>query len=233
MTKGFIKLQRTSELMNTDPNAFLILSTVARLQGRDGTPARITPRLFPTMTRKQYREAISRLEKGPSNVPLGAFKGHTKFTEGVLLTRDVYDINETGATKGPSKPETGATEQEVDLKNKEKRPGRFVPPSVPEVLAYFTDEKSFPSQAEAENFVEFYESKGWKVGKNSMVKWKAAASRWIKGKESPEPSKPRNFWHFDDEHLVKLAQQHGLNTAGLSRQDLILDLQRNRVEVPA
>lgn len=32
---------------------------------------------------------------------------------------------------------------------------------------------------EAEKFFNYYESNGWKVGKNSMKNWKAAANNWI------------------------------------------------------
>ena len=35
------------------------------------------------------------------------------------------------------------------------------------------------AKIEAEKFVNYYESNGWKVGKNSMKNWKAAANNWI------------------------------------------------------
>lgn len=35
---------------------------------------------------------------------------------------------------------------------------------------------------EAESFVDFYASKGWKVGKAPMKDWRAAARRWIRDK---------------------------------------------------
>ena len=34
--------------------------------------------------------------------------------------------------------------------------------------------------SEAINFFEYYESNGWKVGRNAMKKWKLAANRWIR-----------------------------------------------------
>ena len=34
--------------------------------------------------------------------------------------------------------------------------------------------------SEAINFYEYYESNGWKVGRNAMKKWKLAANRWIR-----------------------------------------------------
>lgn len=57
------------------------------------------------------------------------------------------------------------------------RQKRFVPPSVEEVRGY-CDEKGYTFDPEA--FVAFYESKGWKVGRNPMKSWKAACLTWQK-----------------------------------------------------
>ncbi len=51
----------------------------------------------------------------------------------------------------------------------------FVKPTVEEVLAYCRERKSTVS---AQAFVDFYESKGWMVGKNHMKDWKAAVRTW-------------------------------------------------------
>ena len=54
---------------------------------------------------------------------------------------------------------------------------RFKPPSVKEVEQYCFD-KEYSIDAEA--FIGFYESNGWKVGKNPMKNWKAALTTWQK-----------------------------------------------------
>ena len=56
-----------------------------------------------------------------------------------------------------------------------KTPRRFVKPSVEEVQAY-CDERD--NGVDARSFVDFYESKGWMVGKNPMKDWKAAVRTW-------------------------------------------------------
>lgn len=61
--------------------------------------------------------------------------------------------------------------------NQTKRGGRFAPPSVEEVRAYCA-EKGYTFDPEA--FVAFYESKGWKVGRNPMRSWRAACTTWQK-----------------------------------------------------
>lgn len=54
---------------------------------------------------------------------------------------------------------------------------RFTPPTATEVREYAA-EKGYHLDAEA--FVDFYESKGWKVGNQSMKDWKAAVRNWIR-----------------------------------------------------
>lgn len=50
-------------------------------------------------------------------------------------------------------------------------------PNLEALKAYFK-EKGQPN--EAEKFWDFYESKGWKVGKNPMKAWKSAVNNWIR-----------------------------------------------------
>jgi len=56
-----------------------------------------------------------------------------------------------------------------------KQPKRFKPPSVDEVRAYCRERKNM---VDAEKFIDYYTSNGWKVGKNSMKDWKAAVRTW-------------------------------------------------------
>ena len=64
---------------------------------------------------------------------------------------------------------------------------RFSPPSVQEIEEYCT-EKGF--LLDAERFVDYYASIGWRVGKNPMKDWRAAVRTWVK-KDSPKPE-PEN-----------------------------------------
>lgn len=54
-------------------------------------------------------------------------------------------------------------------------PRRFTPPSVDEVAEYC---RQRGNQVDPVAFVNFYESKGWMVGKTKMKKWKAAVVTW-------------------------------------------------------
>lgn len=52
---------------------------------------------------------------------------------------------------------------------------RFTPPTADEVSAY-SDEIS--AGVDGQQFVDFYKSKGWMIGKNKMKDWKAAVRTW-------------------------------------------------------
>jgi len=52
---------------------------------------------------------------------------------------------------------------------------RFSPPSISQVSEYCDQRKN---QVDAERFVDFYQGKGWLVGKSKMVDWKAAVRTW-------------------------------------------------------
>ena len=51
----------------------------------------------------------------------------------------------------------------------------FNKPTILEVKEYCIERKN---NIEAESFIDFYESKGWMIGKNKMKDWKAAVRTW-------------------------------------------------------
>lgn len=73
-----------------------------------------------------------------------------------------------------------------------KQPKRFKPPSVDEVRAYCRERKNM---VDAEKFIDYYTSNGWKVGKNSMKDWKAAVRTWERnGYSNTAPAKEDVNW---------------------------------------
>lgn len=83
-----------------------------------------------------------------------------------------------GSENRPSIPYHSIPNQPIP-DQKVKR-SRFTPPSVGEVRAYCA-EKGYTF--DPESFVAFYESKGWKVGRNPMKSWQAACTTWQKRQE--------------------------------------------------
>lgn len=68
---------------------------------------------------------------------------------------------------------------------KKRRAKKFVKPKIPEVAEYaegFIKSRNLRLTGEtfrAERFVSWYDSNGWKVGKNPMKDWKGAVRTWI------------------------------------------------------
>lgn len=63
----------------------------------------------------------------------------------------------------------------VKKEQREKKSKRFTPPTIEEVATYCQERNN---AVDAEQFVSYYNSVGWKVGKNSMKDWKAAVITW-------------------------------------------------------
>lgn len=61
-------------------------------------------------------------------------------------------------------------------KAKDKPLSNFTKPTANEVLIY--GETLNPVFTQSDDFVDFYESKGWLIGKNKMKDWKAAVRTW-------------------------------------------------------
>ena len=66
-------------------------------------------------------------------------------------------------------------EKEIEIEKESIR--RFTPPSVDEVTAYCEERGN---RVDPQEFVDFYEAKGWMIGKNKMKDWKASVRTWEK-----------------------------------------------------
>lgn len=92
--------------------------------------------------------------------------------------------------------------ENVNVKDKEKeiKRKRFTPPTTQEVEEYCL-EKGYT--VDADRFIDFYESKGWMIGKNQMKDWKAAVRNWNRGQrqglttESKAPDSRNRFNNFE------------------------------------
>lgn len=61
---------------------------------------------------------------------------------------------------------------------------KFAPPTTEEVKQYALDNGI---NIDAQRFVDFYQSKGWMIGKNKMEDWQAAVRTW---RENPKQKQP-------------------------------------------
>ena len=89
-------------------------------------------------------------------------------------------------------------EIDIDLDNKDKeelkinspkKTTKFIKPTLEEVKNYC---KERSNRINAEQFIDYYEANGWKVGKNSMKDWKAAIRTWERRDNSTTNKPTRN-----------------------------------------
>lgn len=74
-------------------------------------------------------------------------------------------------------------QQTTSNNNVKKERNIFKRPSIQEINDYCLEKNL---QLDAQSFIDYYDSNGWKVGKNNMKDWKATARRWAKPKEQIE-----------------------------------------------
>jgi DNA-binding transcriptional regulator YhcF (GntR family) len=85
-------------------------------------------------------------------------------------------------TKEPSREHIGETSEKK----------RFKKPSVADVLAYGSS--LTPKFLKAQQFLDYYESKGWVVGKSPMKCWKSAVRTWqARDKQTTRPQTSDQF----------------------------------------
>lgn len=93
-------------------------------------------------------------------------------------------------------------------------PKRFTPPTVDEVRAYCSERGN---KVDGQTFVDFYSSKGWKVGNQPMKDWQAAVRTWEK-REGKQGGKPAKRTH---NHLTRNYTDAEINAIG---RDLLEDV---------
>ena len=88
--------------------------------------------------------------------------------------------------KSPHTPlkEKEARKEEPLYAGARTREARFVKPTVEEIAAYC---RSRNNGLDADQIWDFYESKGWLIGKNKMKDWRAAVRTWERRRKD-EPS---------------------------------------------
>lgn len=68
-------------------------------------------------------------------------------------------------------------EEDIKTLSNKSTVKKFSKPDLEEVKKYCAERKN---KVDAENFINFYDAKGWLIGKNKMKDWKAAVRTWEK-----------------------------------------------------
>ena len=130
-------------------------------------------------------------------------KTTNKFSIVTVENWDKYQAREDVDDQQPTSNRPTTDQQPTTSKKERKKEGKnniFIPPTVDEVRAYCKERKN---NINAEEFCDFYSSKGWMVGKNKMKDWKASVRTWERNNKSepkgrsgayiPEPPKYKQF----------------------------------------
>ena len=112
----------------------------------------------------RFKETVYLEEK--TMLALDDNKAYTERIQDVSTLDTQYSIGKDSIAK--SSIEKKVAEAPLSCK-------RFVKPTLEEVREYCLSRKN---NIDAQQFIDFYESKGWKVGNQSMKDWKACVRTW-------------------------------------------------------
>lgn len=144
---------------------------------------------------------LSAAERGSSAAERGSANNNNNNNDNNNNNNNENNIGVTGAQSAPTRA----------------RSTRFTPPTPDEVRAY-CEEHGYG--IDAEKFVAYYESNGWRVGRNPMKDWRAAVRTWTRndngyqrgGGTDGNGSKPAadddaDLWAGMSEEDIKLVEQ--------------------------
>lgn len=99
----------------------------------------------------------------------------------------IFANGKNGNTETKTKTKTNTNTQLSNDSKGDIRAKRFTPPTLAEVQSYVAERHS---PVDPQEFIDFYESKGWMVGKTPMKNWKAAcrnAEKWERWAKTADP----------------------------------------------
>ncbi len=174
-------------------------------------------RMFFTMARPQIDANIQKHENGCKGAKFGHLGGRPRKNPEETPTKP-----QTNPTPTPNEnvndnvneniisPKGDNHQIDVEEYIEEQKNKRFVKPTIDEIELYCQEKNK---HVDADRFWNFYESKGWKVGKSPMKDWRAAISNWAKENTPPQTNYiPRR----NDEEIKRLA-----SSAELTKQRLL------------
>ena len=132
-----------------------------------------------------------------------SIKGSSKFSVVTIVKYEQYQSRDgVGSSEGAAKEQQrsskgAAKEQQRSIRETKEQGNKgtkeqtrerkgFVAPDL-ETVKKQCETKGYPME-EAEAFFLFYDSKGWMVGKNKMVRWPSALAGWMKRSLAPRNS---------------------------------------------
>lgn len=178
-----MQLLAKSGLIKILENGAIYLSRIAELVGKDTSEAirkrktREKQRLRLQLNQESgtmSQENGTMSQECPTNVP-------PEIRDIEIRDIEIRDIDDVSAETSPTPPR--------------KSSKKFQKPTIEEIAEYCRERKN---NVNPERFYDFYEAKGWFVGKNKMKDWKAAVRTWENRdseskKAEPQPQQKYQF----------------------------------------
>jgi len=117
-------------------------------------------------------------------------KSTSQFTIVTILKYDCYQDENDNTNKPLTNNQQATNKQLTTNKNEKKERMLFIVPSLQEVSDYCQERNN---NVDSQKFFDFYESKGWMVGKNKMKDWKAAVRTWEDKSKSNQVEEPKEL----------------------------------------
>lgn len=180
--KAIYDLQSDPDKEVDDPSIKYVFEIIKETMLRDGVKYEAT--------REKRKEAIkARWNKSDTN----------EYKSIQMNTNEYKTIQNHHVSVSESVSDSVSVSDKDNLKEKNiKKEKRFSPPSLEDVKAYCRERNN---SVDPDTFIDFYTSKGWKVGNQPMKDWKAAVRTWERnrGTKTPEkkPDKIHNFAERD------------------------------------
>ena len=130
------------------------------------------------------------------------FDGRKRYVESTIQFK--ADLNESSMQDGTKVQHTNNNEYINNNSLYKKGSSRFQKPTIEEIRQYCLG-KGY--NVDAEQFFNFYESKGWVVGKSPMKNWRAAVSTWNKREKEIPRRKRESRKESAFEHNLKVMDQ--------------------------
>ena len=135
-------------------------------------------------------------------VKMVRFDGRKRYVESAIQFK--ADLNNSSMQDGTKVQHTNKNEYINNNSLYKKGSSRFQKPTIEDIRQYCL-EKGY--NVDAEQFFNFYESKGWVVGKSPMKNWRAAVSTWNKREKEIPQRKRESRKESAFEHNLKVMDQ--------------------------
>ncbi len=218
--KVFLDLSATVDLLS-DAEAGRLLKALLHYGNGEEDELLGQEKLVFAMLRGQIdRDAVSYADYKDKQRGNGKKGGRPKKPTETQQNPSLFLKTQKSQDKEEDKDKDKDEDEEKGAKAPNAPAGRFLPPTVDEVRLYCRERGN---SVDAQRFVDFYSSNGWRVGKNPMKDWQACVRTWEQRGDAspfsgyPRPENPENRYeqrtYTDDELELAAGTDELLKTA--------------------